>query len=138
MGRRSRGTSPLRTVRPREVRSPPRGSTMSDERPEDIRVTDQPDRSRFVVTVDGDTAGFAAYERRSGRVILTHTEVDSAYQGRGVAGRLARGALEAVRATGDRVTPSCPYIAEYIRRHQQYLDLVDEAHRAEVTAPSAS
>lgn len=107
---------------------------MSDEPAADIRVTDHPDRDRFEVTVDGEPAGFAAYERRPGRLDLTHTEVDSAYQGRGVAGRLARGALDAVRAQGGQVTPSCPYIAEYIRRHQQYVDLVDEAHRDEVTA----
>jgi predicted GNAT family acetyltransferase len=109
---------------------------MNDEHPEDVRVTDHPDRDRFEVTVGGRTAGFVAYERRPGRVVLTHTEVDPEHQGRGVAGRLARGALDAVRAGGEQVTPSCSYIAEYIRRHQQYLDLVDEAHRDEVTATS--
>lgn len=109
---------------------------MSDEQAADIRVTDNPDRDRFEVTVDGEPAGFAAYERRPGRLVLTHTEVDPAYQGRGVAGRLAGGALDAVRAGGEQVTPSCPYIAEYIRRHQRYLDLVDDAHRDEVTSTS--
>ncbi|WP_346777253.1 GNAT family N-acetyltransferase [Streptomyces sp. HNM0575] len=109
---------------------------MSDEHAGDIRVTEHPDRGRFEVTVDGRPAGFAAYERHRGRVDLTHTEVDSAYQGRGVAGRLAAGALDRLRAEGAQVTPSCPYIAEYIRRHQEYLDLVDEDHRDEVTAAS--
>lgn len=75
---------------------------MSDEHADGVRVTDHPDRDRFEVTVDGEPAGFAAYERRPGRLVLTHTEVDSAYQGRGVAGRLASGALDAVRERGSR------------------------------------
>jgi predicted GNAT family acetyltransferase len=102
-----------------------------------VEVTDQPDRDRFEVTVDGVLAGFAEYRRRPGRVVFTHTEVGDRFQGQGVAGLLVRAGLEAVRAAGLQVTPLCPYVAEYIRRHPEFVDLVDQAHRDDVR-PSSS
>lgn len=101
---------------------------------EDVRVADNPEQGRFEISVDGQLAGFADYRRRPGRVVFTHTEIDPAYQGRGLGGRLAREALEAARAEGSAVTPLCPYIAGYIREHPEYVALVDEQHRQQFTS----
>jgi predicted GNAT family acetyltransferase len=89
-------------------------------------VTDHPDRSHFEVTVDGARAGFAAYRLRGADVIVfTHTEVDDAYAGQGVGGILARGALDQVRAAGERrVVALCPFIAKWISQHPDYQDLL--------------
>lgn len=107
---------------------------MSERHDDDrVRVVDVPDSSRFEIRVDGALAGFADYRRRSDRVVLTHTEVDSAYQGQGLAGRLTREVLDRIRGEGLYVTPLCPYVADYIQQHPEYSDLVDERHRAEVT-----
>ena len=103
--------------------------TMSEQVHDTVEITDQPDRDRFEITVDGELAGFAEYRRRPGRVVFTHIEVDDRFQGRGVAGRLVRAGLDAVRDQGLQVTPLCPYVAEYIRGHPEFVDLVDEAHR---------
>jgi predicted GNAT family acetyltransferase len=64
--------------------------------------------------------------------VFTHTEVDEAYQGQGLASRLIRAALDGSRRKGLEVTPLCPYVANFIRRHPEYLKLVDEAHRAQL------
>ncbi len=101
---------------------------------DEVQVTDSPERSRFEITVDGHLAGFADYRRREDRVILTHTEIDSAYQGQGLAGRLTGTTLDAIRAEGRRVTPLCPYIANYITKHREYADLVDERYPGKFTA----
>jgi predicted GNAT family acetyltransferase len=101
-----------------------------------VEVIDVPDRSRFEIHVDGEVAGHAEYRLRPERIVLAHTEVGSAYQGQGVAGKLARAALNSARDRGLRVTPLCPYISEYIRRHPEYIPLVDERHRAQVTDPA--
>jgi predicted GNAT family acetyltransferase len=98
----------------------------------EILVRDAPDRSRFEITVDGKLAGFAEYRSRPGRIVFTHTEVDDAYQGQGLASRLIRAALDRARRGTLVVTPLCPYVAAFIRRHPDYLDLVDEAHRERV------
>nr|WP_300009074.1 GNAT family N-acetyltransferase [Pseudonocardia sp.] len=104
-----------------------------DEHAHEVAVADAPERSRFEITVDGELAGFAEYRLRSGRAVFTHTEIDDDQQGRGLAGRLAQAALGRVRGRGLQVIPLCPYIAAYIRRHPEYVELVDAAHRERVS-----
>jgi predicted GNAT family acetyltransferase len=89
-----------------------------------VRVEDHPDRHRFVVSVDGVPAGFAAYQRSPGRIVFTHTEIDPAYNGRGLGSRLVAAALDGARAEGLAVVPRCPFVAAYISRHPEYVDLV--------------
>ena len=91
-----------------------------------IAVTDDPEAGRFEARLAGELAGAAYYRRLDeSRVMFTHTEVDDAYEGRGVGSALARGALDAVRARGERVVPMCRFIAGYIDKHPEYQDLVD-------------
>ena len=98
-----------------------------------IIVTEVPERSRYEITVDGELAGFADYRVRPDHVVITHSEIDDAHQGRGLAGALTRAALDDIRAKGLQVIPRCPYTASYIRKHPTYIDLVDELHRASVS-----
>jgi predicted GNAT family acetyltransferase len=86
----------------------------------DITVVDNPDASRYDVFMDGKPAGFAAYRLRPGGIVLTHTEVDPAFEGHGIGGRLAAAVLTDARARGLAVTPRCPFMADYIRRHPEY------------------
>jgi uncharacterized protein len=97
-------------------------------------VRDVPERDRYEVTVDGELAGFAQYREVDGARVFTHTEVFDAYEGQGVGSALAQGALDDVRASGRRVVALCPFIAEYIRRHDDYADLVDPALDARMRA----
>ncbi|MEO3827232.1 GNAT family N-acetyltransferase [Actinomadura sp. B10D3] len=87
-------------------------------------ITDNAGKSRYEIRLDGELAGFAVYERGEGAVIFTHTEVDPAFEGKGVGGSLARGALDDVRAKGLSVVPLCPFIKKWIERHPDYEDLV--------------
>lgn len=87
-------------------------------------ITDNAGKSRYEIRLDGELAGFAEYERGEGAVIFTHTEVDSAFEGKGVGGSLARGALDDVRAKGLSVVPLCPFIKKWIGKHPDYQDLV--------------
>ncbi|HUG48836.1 MAG TPA: GNAT family N-acetyltransferase [Candidatus Limnocylindria bacterium] len=92
---------------------------------ETVEVRDNPEASRFEIHFDGNLAGFSAYIVRPTRLVFTHTEVDEALEGRGLGSKLAQGALDDVRRRGLRITPRCPFIAAYIRRHPEYADLVD-------------
>ena len=90
-----------------------------------IEVRDAPDRQRYEAVVDGTVAGFAAYRDDRGARVFTHTEVFPEFEGRGVGTTLARGALDAVRASGGTLVARCPFIRSYIERHPEYADLVD-------------
>jgi predicted GNAT family acetyltransferase len=98
----------------------------------DIEVRNNQDLRRYDALVDGVVAGFAEYELRGADVIVfTHTEVDDAFEGKGVGGALARGALDDVRAAGTRrVVARCPFIKAWIERHPDYADLVSGARAA--------
>ena len=92
----------------------------------DVQVSDNPTESRFEARVDGELAGFAAYETTDDLITFTHTEVFDAFEGQGVGSALARGALDEVRSDGARkVLPRCPFIRGWIEKHPDYQDLVD-------------
>lgn len=90
-------------------------------------VQDVPESSRYEIR-DGDrVVGHAAYRREGGRTVFTHTEIDPDTEGSGLGGRLVRGALDDVRASGGRVVPRCSFVRGWIDRHPEYADLVEGA-----------
>lgn len=64
------------------------------------------------------------YRRQGGVLVLVHTEVPRALEGRGLAGRVVQAALDWARANGLRVRPACSYVAAYMRRHPETQDLL--------------
>ena len=98
----------------------------SDRSEQTIDVKDDPGESRYLAHVDGELAGFSEYvlDDRRGRIIFTHTEVDDAYEGRGVGGALVRAALDDVRGRRLRVVPQCPFVKAWIQRHPDYEALL--------------
>ena len=93
-------------------------------------VRDNPDQHRYELHEDGAFAAFVTYRRHGGVVDLLHTETLDGFTGRGLADRLVRTTLDEVRAAGDAVRPSCPYVRDWIGKHPAYVELVPEAERA--------
>ena len=91
---------------------------------EAVTVSDVPARHRFEILVAGERVGFAAYRDVGGRRVFTHTEIDPARGGQGLATRLIRAALDDARDKGFVITPQCSFVADFIRRHPDYGDLV--------------
>ncbi|MCP2260886.1 hypothetical protein LX15_004606 [Streptoalloteichus tenebrarius] len=102
----------------------------------DVVVTDAADRARFEAHVDGRLAGFAQYVRLGDKLLFTHVEVGDEFEGAGVASAITRHALDAARVAGRVVRPLCPFVADWIRRHPDYLDLVDPVDHDKVTHPA--
>jgi predicted GNAT family acetyltransferase len=78
---------------------------------------------RFEITYDGAIAQIA-FRREPGRIVYIHTEVPEAFEGQGIAGQMAKVALDYARKHGLQVVPQCPYVQAYIKRHAEYQDLV--------------
>jgi predicted GNAT family acetyltransferase len=85
---------------------------------------------RFEAHRDGQLAGFAEYNVHPDALMFTHTEVLPAFEGQGVGSGLARHVLDEARARGKFVIPVCQFIAGYIRKHPDDLDLVKPETRA--------
>jgi uncharacterized protein len=94
----------------------------------DITVEDIPDEERYEArTGDGVLAGVAAYQLAPNLIVMTHTEVDPAFAGQGVATVLIRGALDDIRDRGLPMLPLCPFVEAFLQRHPDYRDLVYSA-----------
>jgi hypothetical protein len=97
----------------------------------EVETTHNAAAHRYEAHIDGELAGFAAYELTQGATVFTHTEVDDAFEGQGVGSALARFALDDVRSGGQgdarRVVPTCPFIRGWIEKHPDYADLVERS-----------
>lgn len=94
---------------------------MDDETPE---VSDNPQLHRYEIRVGGQLAGHLDYRERAGAIDFVHTEVGRAFEGRGLAAKLAQHALEGARAKGRKVIASCEYVAKYVQRNPHYGELL--------------
>jgi len=110
---------------------------MTDGRPEatspaaendGIRVVDDPDEHRYELWVDDELAGTIIYRSRDPVIRLVHTEVSTAFGGRGLGTRLIADALADIRARGFRLVPQCRFVRAYLRKHPEDEDLVAPAH----------
>lgn len=90
--------------------------------PSELEVHNNTERRCFEIDL-GDGTAFAEYMIAGKNIIFTHTEVPPAYEGQGIAGRLAHHALEYAREQGFKVQALCPYISAYIRRHPEYQSI---------------
>ena len=52
------------------------------------------------------------------------TEIDRAHRGRGLGAILVAGALDDVRARGQRIVATCWYVADFVEAHPAYRDLL--------------
>jgi predicted GNAT family acetyltransferase len=107
----------------------------ADEAP--VTVRDNPSEHRFEVLVGGARAGFVTY-RPGSEFSFLHTEIDPAFEGRGLASLLIRGALDEMSDRGLGVLPYCPFVLEFLRRHPDYLPLVPASHRERFDLPAAT
>ena len=92
--------------------------------PTEPHGTDNPRASRYELWLGPTRAGFLQYRAEPGVVVLVHTEVDPAFEGRGLGERLVAGALADLRARGCRLVPRCSFVRAYLRRHPDQDDLV--------------
>jgi uncharacterized protein len=79
-------------------------------------VSDNRERSRFELTVEGQTA-FLVYERTNDTFTIVHTEVPTQLRGRHLGERLVDFAMDFARHQGLRTSIVCPFARAYLRRH---------------------
>ena len=61
----------------------------------------------------------------AGKILqLIHSEVPIALRGQGLGSELAQAAMDWAREQGLKVDVICPSVAEYLKKHPEYADLV--------------
>lgn len=89
-----------------------------------ITVENRPELGRFQLTLDGQVAGFSAYELRGAEFAFMHTQIEDGFAGRGLGDQLVAGALEQIRQQRGSVLPYCPFVRSFLARHPEYQVLV--------------
>ncbi|MGB3850513.1 MAG: GNAT family N-acetyltransferase [Tunicatimonas sp.] len=90
---------------------------------EPLDIVNNEARHRFEARV-GEQLAVLEYTLATGLIVYNHTEVPKTLEGQGIAGQLAKTALEFAQANELKIMPLCPYVATYIRRHPEYKALL--------------
>ena len=84
--------------------------------------------ARRSAAYDGEKCvGVAEIEDEGGRWVITHTEVDPAYGGQGIARRLIEELIEAARSNGTKIVPVCSYAEKMMSGKAAYRDVLADA-----------
>lgn len=82
-----------------------------------VTVTRNDEENRYEIHVGDVLAGFTEFELNDrGSYVYPHTEVDPAFQGRGLAGKLVAEAMADAAARGETVRPQCPVVVKFLQR----------------------
>lgn len=86
-----------------------------------MTVTHNAAQNRYEMKTENGLA-IAVYSQRGDRRLFTHTEVPPADEGKGLASRLIKEALDDTRRAGLKIEPLCSFVVAYVRRHPEYRD----------------
>lgn len=92
---------------------------------EKLEVIHNPAKNRFETWIDNQLSKLD-YLLDQETIVMTHVGVFPDHRGQGVAGKLVEVALNYAQENSLRVIPMCHYVAAYIRRHPQYIDLTKQ------------
>ena len=82
------------------------------------------DSQKFFIKIE-DQESLINY-RKNGEILeLYYTFVPEAFRDQGIASKLVETALEYAKDKNYKVKPTCPFVASYIKEHDEYLDLVE-------------
>ena len=74
---------------------------------------------------DGENrVGIAEFEDADGRWVITHTEVDPAYGGQGIARRLIEEVVAEARHAEKKIVSLCSYAAKMMTSKEEYSDVL--------------
>ena len=89
-----------------------------------MQIVFEPEHFRSAA-YDGETrVGVAEFDAQDERWVITHTEVDPAYGGQGIARRLIEVLIEAARSDGAKIVPVCSYAEKMMRGKEEYTDVL--------------
>jgi uncharacterized protein len=89
-------------------------------------VRDNPDRTRYEISINGAFAGMAAYRDINNTRVFTDTDIKPGFEGEGLGSTLIGAALDDVRSSGRSAVALCPFVANFIEKNPTYADLINQ------------
>jgi predicted GNAT family acetyltransferase len=86
-------------------------------------VQNNKEESRFETSF-GKKTSYLDYHISGGVITLIHAYTPPEFRGKGIAAEMAKYALDYARDNNLKVIPQCPYVRDYINRHNEYQSLL--------------
>lgn len=85
----------------------------------EITVQRDDAEGRYEIRVGDVLAGFSEfYVDPRGRIVVPHTEIDPAFEGRGLGKILVGQELADIAARGETLVPRCPFVRRYLQKNE--------------------
>lgn len=82
-------------------------------------ITNNEQWHRFEYPLDEDQA-IIQYSRQGKNFLLEHTEVPEKFEGQGIAREMVEKTFTWLENNGFSMTPYCPYILNFVKRHPEW------------------
>lgn len=92
-------------------------------------IENNTNKNRFELVTDDKLSVIEYQPFDEKTIVITHTEVDPALEGKGVGSRLVKDMLDYVRQHNLQIIPLCPFVSTYLKRHRDYTDLIHPTYR---------
>ncbi|MGE5106449.1 MAG: GNAT family N-acetyltransferase [Sphingobacteriales bacterium] len=96
---------------------------MKDEY-QSLKLINNTHQQRFEMKV-GEGMAMIEYRQSPGKIILIHTEVEPALEGRGAATAIIEKTLDYIEKNNLKLIPLCPFVLAYIKRHPEWKRIVE-------------
>ncbi len=91
----------------------------------EIKQINRETKGEFVATLDGQKAGLMTYSWAGDeKIIIDHTEVQPAFNGKGVGKELVYKAVEFAREKNLKILPLCPFAAAMFKKNEEIRDVL--------------
>lgn len=91
----------------------------------DVKQINDEKHGSFEALIDGRRAGLMTYTwAGEDRFIIDHTEVEEAYNGKGVGKEMLIKAVEFAREKGKKIIPLCPFAKATFQKNEDLRDVL--------------
>ncbi|QQQ30114.1 GNAT family N-acetyltransferase [Chryseobacterium indoltheticum] len=91
----------------------------------DVKQNNDEKHGSFEALIDGKKAGLMTYTwAGEDRFIIDHTEVEEAYNGKGVGKEMLIKAVEFARENGKKIIPLCPFAKATFQKNEDLRDVL--------------
>ncbi len=94
----------------------------------EVKIKENKEKKRFEAEVENKLA-LIEYIRAEDKMYLTHTEVPSELEGKGIASSMAKQVLQQIKDENLKLVPLCPFVASYVKRHPEWKEILAEGYK---------
>lgn len=90
-----------------------------------MELTDNKEKKQFEMITGGYTSRIE-YMIMGNKIFLTHTEVPTELEGKGIGSKIIQLALEEIEKRNLKLIPLCPFVAKYLSKHPEWNRILAE------------